>query len=173
LRSVNVTRAFDPSPPLRQDCDEILRPSTGGVSTEVFVSTGVFASAGVGSVGVISGLNKDAFCPDGPAGTGTATDWLSASPEAEIIVQVANPTMTTTGNSKSLDLTFPGAGFPERSPRPFNQAISLRASIVIATPSWAAKRTVPAAPHSKKPRGRYTARLLIRLPFCPVPPLPN
>jgi hypothetical protein len=23
-----------------------------------------------------------------------------------------------------------------------------------------------AAPHSKKPRGRYTARLLTRLPFC-------
>jgi hypothetical protein len=24
---------------------------------------------------------------------------------------------------------------------------------------------MPVAPHSKKPRGRYTARLLIRLPF--------
>src|SRR5258708_24522358 len=33
LRSVSVTRAFDPSPPLRQDCDEILSPSTGEVST--------------------------------------------------------------------------------------------------------------------------------------------
>jgi hypothetical protein len=28
-----------------------------------------------------------------------------------------------------------------------------------------------AAPHSKKPLGRYTARLLIRLPICAVPPL--
>jgi hypothetical protein len=28
-----------------------------------------------------------------------------------------------------------------------------------------AATVVPAAPHSKKPRGRYTARLLTRLPF--------
>src|SRR5713101_8648090 len=41
LRSVNVTRAFDPSPPLRQDCDEILSPSTGEVSTGAIASAGV------------------------------------------------------------------------------------------------------------------------------------
>src|ERR1700722_4446546 len=29
LRSVIVTRALEPSPPLRQDCDEIARRSTG------------------------------------------------------------------------------------------------------------------------------------------------
>src|SRR6266581_7369845 len=40
LRSVNVTRAFDPSPPLRQDCDEILSPSTGEVSTGATASAG-------------------------------------------------------------------------------------------------------------------------------------
>src|SRR5258705_4288937 len=41
LRSVNVTRAFDPSPPLRQDCDDILSPSTGEVSTGAIASSGV------------------------------------------------------------------------------------------------------------------------------------
>src|SRR5258707_11300878 len=41
LRSVSVTRAFDPSPPLRQDCDDILSPSTGGGSTGAIASSGV------------------------------------------------------------------------------------------------------------------------------------
>src|SRR6266403_3526169 len=41
LRSVNVTRAFEPSPPLRQDCAEILSPSTGEVSTGAIASSGV------------------------------------------------------------------------------------------------------------------------------------
>src|SRR5260370_22532241 len=39
LRSVNVTRAFDPSPPLRQDCDDILSPSTGEISTGAIASS--------------------------------------------------------------------------------------------------------------------------------------
>src|SRR6476620_2003093 len=53
LRSVSVTRAFDPSPPLRQDCDEILSPSRGDISM------GVIAPAGV-----VSGLSKDGMsCP--------------------------------------------------------------------------------------------------------------
>src|SRR5260370_21825313 len=41
LRSVNVTRAFDPSPPLRQDCDDILSPSTGAAPTSATASSGV------------------------------------------------------------------------------------------------------------------------------------
>jgi hypothetical protein len=41
LRSVSVTRAIDPSPPLRQDWDEILSPSTGEVSTGAIASSGV------------------------------------------------------------------------------------------------------------------------------------
>jgi hypothetical protein len=53
LRSVSVTRAFDPSPPLRQYCDEILSPSRGDISM------GVIAPAGV-----VSGLSKDGMsCP--------------------------------------------------------------------------------------------------------------
>src|SRR6266436_2636005 len=46
LRSVNVTRAFDPSPPLRQDCDDILSPSTGEVSTGAIASSGVTCGVG-------------------------------------------------------------------------------------------------------------------------------
>src|SRR5260370_19327708 len=46
LRSVNVTRAFDPSPPLRQDCDDILSPSTGEVSTGAIASSGVTCGLG-------------------------------------------------------------------------------------------------------------------------------
>src|SRR5712672_1504110 len=52
LRSVSVTRAFDPSPPLRQDCDDILSPSTGGVA----------------SSGVTCGLREDPSCALSVAG---------------------------------------------------------------------------------------------------------
>src|SRR5712671_6903516 len=54
LRSVNVTRAFEPSPPLRQDCDEILSPSTGEVSAGVIASAGMV----VASAGGAGGLTK-------------------------------------------------------------------------------------------------------------------
>src|SRR6266851_5968066 len=50
LRSVNVTRAFDPSPPLRQDCDEILSPSMGGISAAAAASVGGGVSTGVAAV---------------------------------------------------------------------------------------------------------------------------
>jgi len=43
LRSVNVTRAFDPNRPA-PDCDEIFRPSMGSFSAGAAVST---VSAGV------------------------------------------------------------------------------------------------------------------------------
>src|SRR6266700_5882138 len=50
LRSVNVTRAFDPSPPLRQDCDEILSPSMGGIAAAAAASAGGGVSTGVAAV---------------------------------------------------------------------------------------------------------------------------
>jgi hypothetical protein len=66
---VNVTSAFDPSPPLRHDCDEILSPSTGALSTvktsaDAGISGGAVVSAGVArlaSVGVITRSNQDGF----------------------------------------------------------------------------------------------------------------
>src|SRR6266550_4879635 len=57
LRSVKVTSAFEPSPPLRQDCDEILSPSTGEVST-----------GAISSAGVTCGSREDLSCAVSVAG---------------------------------------------------------------------------------------------------------
>src|SRR3977135_921761 len=69
LRKVKVISAFDPSPPLRQDCDEILSPSTGAGSSGVMASTGVACSAGVTKVArVIVGLREDVACSETTTG---------------------------------------------------------------------------------------------------------
>jgi hypothetical protein len=46
---VNVTIAFEPSPPLRHDCEEILRPSIGDFAGSVSggaMSRGALVAAG-------------------------------------------------------------------------------------------------------------------------------
>src|SRR5947199_524073 len=105
LRSVKVTSAFDPSPPLRQDCDEILSPSTGEVST------GAIASAGVSW-----GSREDRSCASvAGAGAGTLvvavakrTGWRSAvavvllaDPDSNI--HAPDPTSTTAESQISFD----------------------------------------------------------------------
>lgn len=53
---MNVTRALDPSPPRRQNCDEILSPSTGAGSTGAIASKGSIA---VVSARAVAGLGGD------------------------------------------------------------------------------------------------------------------
>ena len=72
LRSVKLTRAFDPSPPRRQDCEEILSRSrdaipAGAVPAKGLVSAGIAGAAWV-AVAVITGLSKELFCSDKVAG---------------------------------------------------------------------------------------------------------
>src|SRR5258706_4530194 len=70
LRSVSVTRAFDPSPPLRQDWDEILSPSTGEVSTGAIASSGV--TGGLRDDDQSCALSEAERCLD-PLGVGIRT----------------------------------------------------------------------------------------------------
>src|SRR3978361_428353 len=67
LRTVKVTRAFEPSPPLRQDCDAIQSPSIGdfaaatgsaGAPARAAASARV---AGLASMAVTTGSNQVAF----------------------------------------------------------------------------------------------------------------
>jgi hypothetical protein len=51
FRNVNVISAFDPSPPRRQDCDEILKPLTAAGSLDA-----VGLSSGLVGSGVASAL---------------------------------------------------------------------------------------------------------------------
>src|SRR6267142_2032712 len=106
LRSVNVTRAFDPSPPLRQDCDEILSPSTGGISATA--SAGGGASTGVAAV--LTPASGLALVADGGAGSGAAaaancsgsTVLLASSDRS---VHTPNPIIRAAVNQTNPDLT--------------------------------------------------------------------
>src|SRR3978361_804064 len=79
LRTVKVTRAFEPSPPLRQDCDAIRSPSIGDFA----------AVAGLASVALTTGSNQVAFgaSPMTAAGAGCP----SASLAPGTIIHATHP----------------------------------------------------------------------------------
>src|ERR1700716_3914056 len=130
LRSVNVTRAFEPSPPLRQDCDEILSPSTGEVSAGVIASAGIV----VASAGGADGLTKDpSRAADRSCAASVASDcsgsiaaavarrtcWLSAVLLAEPgnSIHAPSPTIRTAGNQTNFDVRLllgVSSGRPEK-----------------------------------------------------------
>src|ERR1700716_820171 len=173
VRSVNVTTAFDPSPPLRQDCDEILSPSTGALSTVntsavAGVSGGAVSSGGVPrlvSVGVTVGLNKVAFCAWPITGDAAGADCPSASLEPDSIIQATHPAIAIAGSKTSLAPAFPKMDRLRRAPKPIRGMDSIANGLtltVIAMPSGRGERSCRT---SKKPHGRYTVRLLGRLPL--------
>src|SRR6266576_718729 len=96
LRSVNVTRAFEPSPPLRQDCAEILSPSTGEVST------GAIASSGVAG-----GLTDDLSCAARVAVSVLLPDPDSTSHAPDATIRTAES--QTSFDGKYLATVFAGA----------------------------------------------------------------
>src|SRR6476620_721132 len=114
LRSVNVTRALDPSPPLRQDCDDILSPSTGEVSTGAIASSGVTC-----------GVKEDSSCTASVAGdcTGSLADAVAkgtGSGCTVAVVLLADPdstnhapdaTITTAESQMSFDGRYFAAVF--------------------------------------------------------------
>src|SRR5712671_3571067 len=106
LRSVNVTRAFDPSPPLRQDCDEILSPSTGEVSTGAISSAGVTcglredSSSGVPIMGDCAGSLVEAVARR-TGSRPTVAVVLLADPDSTN--HAPDATITTAESQTSLD----------------------------------------------------------------------
>jgi hypothetical protein len=58
------------------------------------------------STRVIAGLNQDASWAGSNTGERTGTAWLSASLGPESMIQVMDPTITSTGSQTSLDLKF-------------------------------------------------------------------
>jgi hypothetical protein len=94
---VNVTRALDPSPPRRQNCDEILSPSTGAGSTGAIASKG---SVAVVSTGAVAGLGGDGT-GSGAAATARRTGSLSAVvllEEPDTSIHAPSPMIRAAGN---------------------------------------------------------------------------
>src|SRR6266436_4652806 len=178
LRSVNVTSAFEPSPPLRQDCDEILSPSTGGISAAAAASAGGGDSTGVAAV--LSPGSGLAPVAGGDVGSGAAAA-ASCSGSAVLLasseryVHAPNPIIRAAVNQTNPDLGVPAApcsGRPEESPpipvsfaSPPGPVTSMQCSpVFIVRPS---RRRNDCLLHRavKKPRGHYTARPSTRLPI--------
>jgi hypothetical protein len=171
LRSVSVTWALEPSPPLRQDCHEIFSPSTGAASVGAAASTA--AATKVARVGVLIGSGVDAFCATITA-DGAVVRSLLAPLGPESMPHVTNPINTTMESTTRLVLRFAKAAHFGRSLRPAGRIISAQdgsTSIAMAMPSTGGQTGTAAPPHSTKPRGRRTARLLKRLSICAVSPL--
>src|SRR6266446_3919364 len=108
LRSVKVTRTLDPSPPLRQDCDEILSPSTGEVSTGATPSAGVTCgsredlSCAVSVVGDCAGSPVEAVAKrTGSRCTIAVAVVLLAKPDSSN--HAPDPTIRTTESQISFD----------------------------------------------------------------------
>src|SRR6266404_50109 len=132
LRSVKVTRTLDPSPPLRQDCDEILSPSTGEVSAGVIASAGIMVVSAGGADGLTEDPSgtADRSCAASVAGdcTGSVaaavawrTGWLSAVLVAEPgdSIHAPSPKIRTAGNQTNFDvrlLVGVSSGRPEKLP---------------------------------------------------------
>ena len=170
LRSVNVTRAFDPSPPLRQDCDEIFSPSTGAASAGVIASAGVTGSSG--SASTAAGIDARWSAPVTPVRQRAPVDRRWHRLTVGIARAGKHRPCRQAGNRTAGTRPMPASKFPSRLSRVTAAALQPSHFACDGSPlSWpcpqqAAKRTAPAAPHSKKPRGHYTARLLIRLPIA-------
>jgi hypothetical protein len=157
LRSVKVTRAFDPSPPLRHDCDEIFSPESGagcagaiasevarlneGSFADVFVTGAMSAATGGGSV-----------ASDAARSTGTLSAGLLARPGTS--TQAPSPAIMTTGSKarlKYLVCTLPdppekwllaGPVAPARAiPGVANSSNSIRSSPLLMAMPPLAKRT--------------------------------
>jgi len=90
LCKVKVTSAFEPSPPLRQDCEEIRKPLMAGGSVEAL---------GLSSSAVGSGAALACICP-AAAGVVTAPPW-TVTPT---VVGIAFPVVWST-----MALAFPEA----------------------------------------------------------------
>src|SRR5437879_3590683 len=107
---MNVTSAFEPSPPLRHDCEEILRPSTGGFAGAVVSGTEISGGAAVVAAGLLSvgpaggsGLARVALvavtgsfdpelsCTTRKTTVDAAPDWLSASLGQGSNIQAVHP----------------------------------------------------------------------------------
>jgi hypothetical protein len=165
-----VTRAFYPSPPLRQDCEEIFSPSTGAVSAGVIASAvaGLKPTCAVDVAGAGDGA--------GPAAAFTSrTDPLSAGllGEPTSSAHAPTPAIRTAGTQTNPDRRYLAAGFsgrPEKLPPdgagPANSMPYSPVSIVIIA-TGRPKRTYCLLQRTvKKPREHYTARLQTRLPIA-------
>src|SRR5205823_1817012 len=119
LRSVSVTSAFEPSPPLRQDCEEIFKPSIGGLSGTDVSADGAVTAGAVASMGAVAcaGLTKvvsvgatasssDSFWAK-MTGDGVAADWPSASLGPGSAIHAAHPAIAMAGSTRSRTRELP------------------------------------------------------------------
>ena len=126
LRSVNVTRAFDPSPPLRQDCEEIESRSSGASSTSVGpTEAGVTVAVSIGAVAGFTGFDGEAFWAGIPTGEAAAT--VRTPVGLESVIHARHPARATTASKPSMALEFPRRPLPSEELRPTSRVNSVRA----------------------------------------------
>jgi hypothetical protein len=126
---VKVIKAFDPNPPLRQDCDEILKPFTGAAS--------------MGAVLDCDALNAGSVSDDGEGSIDAVvakfalpTVWPLARPavSSEDIFHAPAATTRMTDSQMSLLLNSRAAGRLENPPLSTGPADSMRKSPALI--SW-------------------------------------
>src|ERR1700704_2676491 len=147
LRSVNVTRAFEPSPPLRQDCEEIFSASTGDVPTGVMASrANALTSVGAGA---LRGATDDPSCAVCVAGA--CTGWVRAAAARPTVclsatlpeepgssIHAATPTIRTAGTQINFDWKYLAGVF---SSSPENLPPSPASLARPASPLWPVNST--------------------------------
>jgi hypothetical protein len=126
-----VTRAFEPRPPLRQDCDEILKPLTGAAS-------GGPAGAALDCDALDAGPASDdgEGWIDAVVAKFVPTVWPSARPAASSanIFHASAATTRMTESQSSLLLNSRATGGPENPPLSARPADSIRKSPALI--SW-------------------------------------
>ena len=176
-----MTRAFDPSPPLRQDCDEILSPSTGagcpGALRDRRIEQGDPSCDGCHcgrSRRAMRWLGHGGGCQAYRLALGD----IAGKPEAASTPQSVDqhrrqPDECRFDGFAALRAELQSCRRAGVSPREPGQPPIRRdtAQCPSSCHRQAANRICPSAPHSKKPRGHYTARLLNTTADCAVPPL--